>query len=130
MIFVVGLVMTKEPIEQKEKRELIFLRERERTRSQLYQLSYNMAWHLVRISFVYWVFSLSFVGLRGIYVGDELQAMSAILYGVSTLWAVSWFVFNDCYTPIEKDAARGFGLISIKLKTAIDGWRSVDKNNI
>ena len=118
--------MTSETKEQKEKRELIYFRERARTKRQICRLINNLFFWLLEIGIGYFVFGWAIYGIEcSGYTGYQIGQI--FVFFVSGLWALNMFCrLPQVAAPIFEDSKKGSAQFSAKIRAAIKAWRETD----
>ena len=118
--------MASETKEQKEKRELIYFRERARTKRQIYRLVNNLFFWLLEAGIGYFVFSWAIYGIeRSWYASYQIGQI--FVFAVSGLWALNMFCrLPQVIAPISKDSKKGTAQFIAKIHAAITAWRETN----
>ena len=114
--------MTSETKEQKEKRELIYFRERARSKRQIYQLIKNLFFWLLEIGIGYFVFSWAIYGIeRSGYAGYRIGQI--FVFFVSGLWAINMFCrWPQVVAPVSEDSKKWGAQFFAKIRAVKEAW--------
>ena len=119
--------MAPETKEQKEKRELIYFRERARSKRQILQVCKCLCWFLIILGIVYFVFVCAIIGVQNMHFGIFSKALQILLWGLSILW-LFWgsAPIYPIYRPIMKDAGKWVISTWKRIRAAINAWKNAD----
>lgn len=111
-------------ISEIEKKELLFLREQNRTNGQIFEIISGLSTFMIFAAILYWISSLAMIGAKYVYANPYcIEVVQVMIFSLSTLMLILYAtIYSNMYVVLSDDASIWIKDFTKKFQAASKAW--------